>query len=147
MKADQYSLRPKGRGNAVTAVARDAGRYQSKGADAKQPSVVFCFVCLCRNLGGRLDPRRSRLRSVAASQLNTPAEQPSAARAAESVAGVGPLAIVGRYCHWTVGRVASARSNVECSAVALRGVPLAFGLREEVKNLATPAATHVPAPN
>ena len=57
------------------------------------------------------------------------------------------MVIVGRYHYWTVGRVASARSNVECSAVALRGVPLAFGLREEVKNLATPAVTHVPAPN
>ena len=55
------------------------------------------------------------------------------------------MVIVGRYHHWTDGRVASARSNVECSAVALRGVPLAFGLRGEVENLTLSAATHVPA--
>ena len=42
----------------------------------------------------------------------------ASSKTAESVAGVDPLAIVGRYCHWTVGRVASARSNVECSARA-----------------------------
>ena len=55
------------------------------------------------------------------------------------------MVIVGRYHYWTVGRVASARSNVECSAVAPWGVPLAFGLRREVKNLTLSAATHVPA--
>ena len=77
---------------------------------------------------------------------NSLAEQPSAARTAESVAGVGPLVIVGRYHYWTVGRVASAHSNVECSAVALLlGSTLAYGLRREVKNLTLSAATHVPA--
>ena len=71
---------------------------------------------------------------------NSLAEQPSAARTAESVAGVGPLVIVGRYHYWTVGRVASAHSNVECSAVALLlGSTLAYGLRREVKNLALSA--------
>ena len=50
------------------------------------------------------------------------------------------MVIVGRYHYWTVGRVASARSKVECSAVALLlGSTLAYGLRREVKNLALSA--------
>ena len=56
------------------------------------------------------------------------------------------MVIVGRYHYWTVGRVASAHSNVECSAVALLlGSTLAYGLRREVKNLTLSAVTHVPA--
>ena len=58
------------------------------------------------------------------------------------------MVIVGRYHYWTVGRVASAHSNVECSAVALLlGSTLAYGLKREVKNLALSAETHVPAPD